>query len=93
MPTPDKFLRRRSDTGLRRWMWGNTLWLVLTTVVLAWTVQLAVREAQESKAAARLSCERTRDFAPYVARDFEKRDVMPALVLREYRATIPRDCP
>lgn len=38
------------------------------------------------------ACERTREFGPYVARDYERRDVLPSAVQRRYEASIPRRC-
>lgn len=51
------------------------------------------QRARETAASARLSCLRTKAFAPAVADDYERRGVLPSSVLDRYRASIPKSCP
>lgn len=74
-------------TGVRRAVryWGRDV-LMLSLVVLAFVLLLGTRSETTRQ------CERTRKFAPYVARFYQAHHVMPPRVLHAYRETIPKGC-
>lgn len=41
----------------------------------------------------RVACERTREFAPLIARDYARRHVLVGDQMRDYLSTIPKSCP
>ena len=49
--------------------------------------------AKETAAAAKLSCERTREYGPGLADDYERRGVFTHEQIQRYRKTIPSSCP
>lgn len=65
--------------------WGRDV-LMLALVLVAFVLLLGTRSETTRQ------CERTRRFAPYVARFYEARHVMPPAVLHAYRETIPKGC-
>ncbi len=67
-------------------LYGTAL-LLLTVAVLAIAWQVWGQTRLASKA-----CERSREFGPYIARDYARRDVLPDQVQRRYEASIPRRC-
>lgn len=62
--------------------------LIAVSLVLA-GVALQVRDQTGLGVKA---CERSREFGPYIARDYDRRHVLPAAVQRRYEASIPRRC-
>jgi hypothetical protein len=59
--------------------------LTIAVLVLAWQVWGQTRLAARA-------CERSREFGPYIARDYNRRGVMPPVVQARYEASIPRRC-
>jgi len=51
------------------------------------------RTARETAAAAKLTCERTRTFAPYLIKDYRERRVFPPELLDFYESSLPEKCP
>lgn len=81
-------MRRLGDSNSRvvRWLaWlrspaGQALqgaWLMLLSLIVAVAVVVYVMDAREAGNQAQASCERTSIIAPYLAEDFERRDVLP----------------
>lgn len=57
---------------------------------------IALQQAEQQKqtaAAARLSCQRTRQYGPALADYYERERVLPLRVIDEYRRSIPKTCP
>jgi hypothetical protein len=66
--------------------WGRDV-VMLATVILALILLLG-----DTRGETKRQCERSREFAPYLALYFETHRVMPPDVLVAYRATIPKHC-
>lgn len=66
--------------------WGRDV-LMLTLVIVAFFLILGNTRGETKR-----QCERSRQFAPYLALYFETQHVMPPDVLVAYRATIPKNC-
>lgn len=51
------------------------------------------RNAKATTAAAKLTCERTRRYAPYILKFYETEQVLPRSLIEDYRKTVPKTCP
>lgn len=106
MTGPDPALplprNRAHDQGrrgsIRQWWhdWGQLLTGVCLIAMAATLVILGFQISglrTNTDQAARVSCERSRAFGPYLARDYKARGVLPPNVLELYTTTIPVKCP
>jgi hypothetical protein len=66
--------------------WGRDV-LMLALVIVAFFLILGNTRGETKR-----QCERSRQFAPYLALYFERHHAMPPSVLKVYRSTIPRNC-
>jgi len=62
--------------------------LIAVSIVLV-AVALQVRDQTTLGVRA---CEHSREFGPYIARDYDRRHVLPDSVQARYEASIPRRC-
>lgn len=101
---PNHPLRREADRA--SWFARSRAWWRLSgplilgplyILLAAWLFFVSVKVyAQDSATdtAARVNCERAREFGPYIANDFEARSVFPTkTIMGRYRLLIPRECP
>lgn len=77
----------------RNWSIIAGVWLAFLSAWVIWVSNEVRLSEKESNAAAKVSCERSREFAPRVADDYERRGVFPPSVIAKYRGSIPEVCP
>lgn len=100
---PDHELRRATDTagfwGKARAWWRLNGGFVMAPVLLVTSVVLIVVAFQvrhltvDASRAAKLQCERSMLLGPYLAADYERRDVFPPGMEPLIRSTLPKSCP
>lgn len=108
-PVADTPQRRKEDAGLlgraRAWWsrWGQIItgvWLfAISLIVVVIALQVRGQQAASDRrdaataAAAKISCQRSRELGPPLADFLEREHAFPATVIARYRSTIPRSCP
>lgn len=97
----DRSRREHARVWWQKWKDPIFAAVLLPTAVVTVIVALEQRgyekaqaeNAAATAASAKLTCERTRKFAPYLIKDYRARDVFPPELLDFYESSLPRSCP
>lgn len=69
----------------------NVIFGTVITTVAVGCILIGLQVKGQAGLAAR-SCERSKEFSPYFARDYARRRVLPPTKQKRYEASIPRRC-